>query len=467
MVFTLVDLETTGGSPRYDRIVEIAMLRIENGEITNRYHSLINPECPIPMSVSLIHGIRNEDVENEPSFSDLGEEILSFLGETIFMAHAVQFDYGFLKAEFDRMGLRFELKKICTARLSRKLLPHLKSHSLSNLCKYYSIENKRAHRAMEDAEATAWVLKNLSALPEYDSVLLFFLKKGTREMRLLPQIDEEKLASLPPKTGIYRFYDEKGKIIYVGKAINLKERVKQHLFGQTHTHDKNRFIQSVFSFDFEETGNELFALLLENELIKKHYPRYNSTNKAFNLNVGLFSYEDQQGYLRLCLGEAGKWTEPLAVFSNRSQALSDLLRLSMENGLCLKLNGLLERGISACDYETESGKRCAKCSDQLDSISYNDLVFKLIESNYSGKTFLLKSAGRSENESAFVWVEKGKLKGYGYLPTTKTPLNLPDVKPFLKPYYDTTDSQGILNHFLPRANQVGLLDLQFPILEIL
>lgn len=455
MRITIVDIETTGGSPRYDRIVEIGMVQLENGIVIRQFQKLINPERNIPENVIFIHGITNETVAKAPTFNEIAGDIAEFLADSIFVAHAVQFDYGFIKAEMERAGYSFHMKRLCTARLGRKLLPQLKSHSLANLCRFFQIENKRAHRALEDAEATAALWLNYSELPEFEAVVSFFLKKGAKEMRMLPQVNPTDLQNFPAATGIYRFYDDKGKIIYVGKAQNLKDRVSQHLFGQTHTQGKNKFIQSVCHLDFEETGSELMALLLENELIKQHFPRYNSSNKSFQLCRGIFSFIGQDGFQRLQIGPAGKWTGPLGIFPTQAEAFGQLLEWTMEFGLCLKLNGLLENEINACHYETLSGTRCLYCDGKVVPEKYNEAVGRLIQKYLSDKTLLFKTKGRKEAESGWILMERGKIRGYGFGPEIIPENSLEVVKPFLNSYYDTTDAQSILRQFIKKARWVS------------
>lgn len=466
MKITIVDIETTGGSPRYDRVVEIGMVQIENGIEVRRYQQLINPKRNIPENVVLIHGINQEMVVDAPSFAQVADQIDAFLTDSIFVAHAVQFDYGFIKAEMERAGFSFHMKRLCTARLGRKLLPKLKSYSLASLCRFFNIENKRAHRALEDAEATAALWKHYGQLPEFDATVSFFLTKGSKEMRLLPQVNQTDLQNFPAATGIYRFYDDKGKIIYVGKAQNLKDRVSQHLFGQTHTHGKNKFIQSVCHLDYEVTGSEVMALLLENELIKHHFPRYNSSNKSFQLCRGIFSFTGQDGFLRLQIGPAGKWTGPLGIFPTQAEAFGQLLEWTMEFGLCLKLNGLREKQNTACQYETLTGTRCLHCEGKVTQEKYNEVVNQLIQKYLSDKTLLFKTKGREEAESGWIWLERGKIRGYGFGPAAFPENSLDMVKPFLNSYYDTTDAQSILRQFIKKARWVNTWPDETELFEI-
>ncbi len=119
--FTIVDVETTGGSPFFNRVIEIGLLRVEKGEVVEEYQTLLNPGMPIPEFISKMTGITEEAVAVAPTFEDLADEILSKFDDAIFVAHNSQFDYGFLREEFRRLGYGFILPQLCTVRLSRTL----------------------------------------------------------------------------------------------------------------------------------------------------------------------------------------------------------------------------------------------------------------------------------------------------------------------------------------------------------
>jgi len=466
MKFAIVDLETTGGSPLYDRVVEIGIVLFEDGIETGRFQSLINPGIPIPFQVSLIHGINNEMVANQPSFEDLAEAILELTLDRIFVAHNVNFDFNFLKEEFKRIGQTFDRRKICSVRLAKKLLPELKSHSLKNLCRFYSIVNEKAHRALEDAVATTEILSRLLRKDNAEVVIKQLLN-GKAGINLLPaHISYGRLETLPEVPGVYLFHDAKGKVLYVGKAINLRDRVKQHFSGHTHTKMKKSFLDSIHDLSFEIAGHELMALLMENELIKKHYPRYNSTNKDFRLNYGIFRFEDQKGFCRLVVGQTGKWSQPEIVFRTQEEATLVLLKTSMKFGLCLKLNQILNVESSKCTYENEKGIGCRICADKSDADMYNSYVDSAIEEAFTGKSIVLKTKGRTPRESGIVWIEKGKIRGTGFAPEDEDISDFTILKSYLKSYYDTQDAQSILRSYLDKARLIGKFPEGIPVLEV-
>jgi len=454
MKLAVVDVETSGGQASVDRVVEIGLVLMDDGRIVNRFQSLIHPEVYISAALTAIHGISNEMVKDAPRFAEIAPQLMEMLEGRIFVAHNVHFDYGFIEAEFSRAGYEFRARKLCTVRLSRRLLG-LRSHSLAALCLHFSIVNQQAHRALEDAAATAEVLLRLLPMPGCSELIAGMIKGRAGTFKGPGNLPEEKLREVPEKTGVYLFYDASGKVIYVGKANNLRERVHQHFGAQTHTKEKRQFLESVYDLRFEICGHELMALLMENDLIKKHYPRFNRLNKDFRLNHGIYTFEDQRGYKRLILGQSGKWSRPLQVFRSRAEAVQALLKLSMEHGLCLHLNGLTSAASPECSYETPEGKQCIFCKG-MGPEQYNAAVEKVCQRHFSEGRLLLQMQGREEDECAVVLLESGRITGYGFVQREemKKPL-LPKIREKLQPYYDTQDAQAILQPWLPESFHFG------------
>lgn len=150
--FTIVDVETTGGSPFFNRVIEIGLLRVEKGEVVERYQTLVNPGMPIPEFITKMTGISDDAVVAAPTFETLADEILSKFEDSIFVAHNSQFDYGFLKEEFRRLGYGFNLPQLCTVRLSRSLYKEHKHHNLTAIIERYNFECENRHRAFDDAK---------------------------------------------------------------------------------------------------------------------------------------------------------------------------------------------------------------------------------------------------------------------------------------------------------------------------
>jgi DNA polymerase III subunit epsilon len=175
-MFAIIDIETCGGKFQYPhgRIIEISILVHDGLQVTDKFTSLINPGCYITPIYTSITGITNEMVKNAPQFQQVAKRILEITEGRIFVAHNVSFDYNFVKSEFSSMGYNFEREKLCTVKLSRKLIPGHASYSLGKLCAALKIPIIGRHRAEGDAVATAQLfdllLRAKSAHPQYKSM---------------------------------------------------------------------------------------------------------------------------------------------------------------------------------------------------------------------------------------------------------------------------------------------------------
>jgi len=153
-LYAIIDIETTGGDSRRDKITEIAIILHDGQKVIDRFCSLVNPERPIPPMISRMTGITDLMVRNAPKFYQIAKEIVDLTQEKIFVAHNASFDYYFIKNEFAQLGYDYNRERLCTVNLSRKLIPGLPSYGLGNLCRTLRIQNQARHRALDDALAT-------------------------------------------------------------------------------------------------------------------------------------------------------------------------------------------------------------------------------------------------------------------------------------------------------------------------
>lgn len=298
--FVVCDIETTGLSPVVNRITEIALIKVHNGEIIEKYSTLINPGQHIPREITYLTGITNEDVIDKPAFNDVAKKIKSFFtsaGETenvIFTGHNVSFDYKFLFHSFHRAGMEFNFKTLCTCKLARRLLKRLKSKSLKNVAGHFDIKFDKLHRAYDDALITAKVLDrfieiltNDYEMDSTEDILTFQNSKIYNKENQSPVLKKLKLSnkSFPTLPGVYFMKARSGEIIYIGKAKNLRERLSSYFRYNSEMPDKvKRMIRNIHSIEFEVTHSELSALILESKLIKQNKPRFNSAIKRFRFH---------------------------------------------------------------------------------------------------------------------------------------------------------------------------------------
>jgi DNA polymerase-3 subunit epsilon len=433
--YAIVDIETTGGHAAGSGITEVAILIHDGKSIIDRYETLINPQRPIPYFIQVLTGINNEMVEEHPPFYEVAKKIYSLLDGRVFVAHNVNFDYSFLKHHLELAGYNFAATKLCTVRMSRKIKPGLKSYSLGRLCDALNIPMQNRHRAMGDAEATAILFSKLLDWDE-EGHRVGMLKKTSKEQQLPSNLPKEMMDSLPSSPGVYYFMDKAGKVIYVGKAINIKKRVASHFVGHNPSLQRQSFINTICSIRFERCGTELMALLLEAAEIKRLWPLYNRAMKGFEPKYALFSYEDQNGYMRLAIDKLKKYHHGVHTFQKPSDAAHTL------NKLIVNFN--LDRSLCSFGNHTKVQSNFDRPVPEI----YNSSVFKALEylSNHL-PSFAIVDRGRDEGEKSCIWVEKGVFYAMGYI-DQYTDLNSPeDIKTSLTRYNSNTYMMQLISSY--------------------
>lgn len=173
-MYTIIDIETTGNGIKGNKITEISIFKYDGNQVVDEFTSLVNPQCPIPYFITGLTGIDDQMVQNAPTFPEIADTVQFITEGCIFVAHSVNFDYGVIKEEFRQIGVDFTRKKLCTVRLSRKLIPGLRSYSLGKLCSAVQIPLVDRHRARGDAHATVLLFEKLLKKPESEVVLKSF-----------------------------------------------------------------------------------------------------------------------------------------------------------------------------------------------------------------------------------------------------------------------------------------------------
>jgi len=453
-MYTIIDIETTGGNAQHDKITEIALYVHDGSKVIDEFVTLINPERPIPYYISQLTGITDDMVANSPRFFEVAKRIVELTEGKIFVAHNAPFDYRFIQSEFKQLGYNFDRETICTVRLSRKLIPGKASYSLGNLCKDLGIRINDRHRAAGDALATVKLFDLLLSVNKHnDSDALSAVpdKKG-----LHPNLNLSAISKLPEETGVYYLYDDRGELIYVGKSLNIRQRVQQHL-GSVKTVRAGEMRSRVADVSYEITGSELIALLMETEEIKKSKPIFNRLGRRIGNQIGLYNYEDENGYL--CL-KAKRMSSadgiPLTTFSTAEESRDFIDRLIDEYNLCQTLCGLYTSGLACFHYEI---KKCfGACVDEESAESYNVRVQRAINSiGLASKSFLLFDKGRTDSEKSVVKVINGKLIGYGFFDPNSIDGNLWLIDDIITHCSDNRDAHQIIKSFLTKAKPSNVI----------
>ncbi|WP_194768695.1 exonuclease domain-containing protein [Tamlana sp. I1] len=446
MIYTVIDVETTGPS---NKITEISIFRYEDAILIDEFTSLVNPEVLIPDFITDLTGIDDVMVSKAPKFSEISENILTITKNAVFIAHNVSFDYNVIRNEFKAIGVAFNRKKLCTVKLSRKLLPGHKSYSLGKICTDLDIPINGRHRAKGDVEATVILFKKLLKKPDAQNVIQLFLKKDSKEKKLPKNLKSETYNQLPNAVGVYYFKDKKGTIIFVGKATDIKKRVLSHFNSKA---EKEVILsQETADVDFELSGSETIASLMEDAAIKNHIPKYNQVIKRVPKAYGIFNYQDRNGILHLAFNTLKAAPSPFQILHSIKDCQQYLEKLCKQFNLCPKYCHLQEGTPDCSTHPVQSCKGICKNSESV--ALYNIRVKQAMEySKNSAKNLVLKQQGRHENEKAFIMIKDSMYCGYGFVDIEEQVMTSEDLEPFLIPQNDNVDVQRILQNELLKIN---------------
>ena len=453
-MFAVVDIETTGGSARLERITEIAIYIHDGEQIVDEYSTLVNPERNIPYFITSMTGITNEMVEDAPKFFEVARKIVEMTEGHIFVAHNARFDYSFIRQEFSMLGYSFKRPMLDTVALSRRLLPGHRSYSLGNLCTDLGIEIRGRHRAAGDALATVKLLEML--LEKDNSLLTGSLIRNRKAAKLHPALDLSKLKDIPEEPGIYYFHDEKGELIYVGKSRNLSQRISSHLSNNTSAREMEMRSMTA-DISWETTGSELIALLMESSEIKKNKPRFNRAQRRTGFRWGIYSHTDEKGYIRFSYRNVNDDEVPLCLFTSRDRARGKLEQIIDQYSLCQKLCGLYETD-GAC-FHHQVGLCRGACSGEEDPRSYNErALLALDEFIFRERNFFIIDRGRNAEERAVVKLVNGKYAGWGFFSINDVGFGLTAVHDCIRPETDNRDIQIIIKGYLKNHRVERIID---------
>ena len=345
-----VDIETTGGNASRDRITEVAILTMRDGQLVSEWSTLINPLAYIPEHIQRLTGINDEMVRDQPPFQEICIDLYERLSNSIFVAHNARFDYGFLKNEFKRCSKIFRAQVLCTVKLSRNLFPEFKRHNLDSIMQRHGLQCSARHRAMGDARVLFDFMQTLYATlqpEEVDSVIQKLLKRPS----LPAELSEEDIDALPDSPGVYLFYDKCGAPLYIGKSVNVRDRVLSHFSSDHRTSKEMKISQNLSAIDHIETAGELGALLEEARLIKKLLPIYNHRLRRYDsLSTIEWDSDDEESIPKIITADT---LQPKAIanhfglFKTKKLAKDRLRKIAKEHKLCEKKIGL-ESGKGAC-----------------------------------------------------------------------------------------------------------------------
>lgn len=369
-----VDLETTGTHAGEDRITEVGIVRVDEDAAggpprVHEWSSLVDPEVPIPPVIQALTGITDAMVRGAPTFPAVAREIEERIADCVFVAHNARFDHGFLKHAFARAGRPFSARPLCTVRLSRRLFPEAHGHGLDAIVARHQLAVTDRHRALGDARAL-WSFVEVLYRTLPPEVIESAVKRILKIPSFPPQLPPDILDTLPERPGVYLFYGSNPLPIYVGKSINLRDRIASHFAGDWRTETDLRLSQEIRRIEVEETAGEMGALLREATLVKSLLPAHNRALRR----------KDEAGVLALGAGPprfvAAADIAPDALaghhgpFTSKRAARETLRMLAAEHALCWVRLGLEKRDGGPC-FQRQL-KRCAGACVDVEAPEVHD-----------------------------------------------------------------------------------------------
>ena len=385
VTFCVVDLETTGGSPREAFITEVGAVKYRGGERIGSFQALVNPGVAIPTFVSHLTGIDDRLVASEPAIDAILPAFLEFFRGSVFVAHNARFDFSFLNVALSRLDYEpLAGPPVCTARLARRIVwPDVPNVRLATLSRYFRTRETPNHRALADASATAEVLNGLLDMAGRLGILTLGDLHDAVRARGHPNFGKIAMADdLPAAPGVYAFTGRDGRVLYVGKSNDLRSRVKSYFYG-----DERKRIDDMLA---EVTGvrgihtplGEAEALVLEARLINRHEPKYNRRGKTWRRGAYL-RIDTSEAFPRIkVVGTAkpGGHNVYLGPFGNSSQArlAKEALEEVVPLRRCTTSMGARTR-FAACAL-ADMGRCPAPCDGRIDPERYAELVGTLVSS---------------------------------------------------------------------------------------
>jgi len=285
--FVVVDLETTGGRPAPGAIIEIGAYRMRGRRILDSFQSLIRPRMRIPRFVIGLTSITNEMVADAPPIEDVLPAFRDFLGHAVMVAHNAQFDRSFLDFEFRRLfGIGLLNPVLCTVRMARRFLPSVKRRRLDLLADHFGLSTAGRHRGLGDARMAAELLSIFLEMAAGMGInrldrLLDHHYRGMTGRRIERHVPPEAIAAMPRTPGVYLMRNERGDLLYIGKAARLKDRVASYFVGGASLNAKTaELVSHAWSVETRPAHSALEAALVEARLIRELKPPYNRMLKS-------------------------------------------------------------------------------------------------------------------------------------------------------------------------------------------
>jgi DNA polymerase III subunit epsilon len=373
-----VDLETTGMRAADDRITEIGIVRVDADAAggpprVSEWSSLVDPGVPIPAVIQALTGITDAMVRGAPGFSEIASTVDARLEGCVFIAHNARFDHGFLKHAFARLERPFSARALCTVKLSRRLFPDVQGHGLDAIVARHALDVSERHRALGDARAIWGFVQALyRELPE--EAIALAVKRILRVPSLPPQLPVDAIETLPEAPGVYLFYGANPLPLYIGKSINLRDRVAAHFCSDWRHETDLRLSQEIRRIEYEVTAGELGALLREAMLVKRLLPAHNrALRRKEDAGVLALDGDGPPRFVPAASIDAAELPGHFGPFGSKRSAREALRALAAEHGLCWTRLGLERRNGGPC-FQRQLQRCAGACVGAENGIAHDARV---------------------------------------------------------------------------------------------
>jgi DNA polymerase III subunit epsilon len=424
MLYAVTDIETTGSNAEGNEIIEIGIVISDGISIIEKYETLINPQRPIDFYVQKLTGIKPAMLVSQPLWADVAEKVFNLLDGKIFVAHNVMFDYSFLQYHLKKQGYQWLAPKLDTIKLTRQYFKGIHKYGLSTLIDHFNIEVPSRHRAFGDAVACHYLLQRAIEKGGQEAIQLQ-ATKHFKHHNLSPYIDSVTFEMLPEKPGVYYFLNDRRKIIYVGKAKDIKKRILSHFYSDVNKEKKQLLLKKVHYLDYKVCLNELHANLYESSEIKLLWPKWNKAQKFGESNYGLYLIPTIGGLQRIVIEKIKKTLIPIITHPNKRVLESWLHQAAALSEACFCLTG------------SGKEKKCdkTKCSFAITEMDFEEKdlrIQKVIKMVHNQPSFIIYHFKKNVGH-LYIYVKKGSLVGWTFGDKYMNPVNINQIVNHVEP----------------------------------
>ena len=457
--FTILDINFIGGLNQQN-VVELALARHNGEQITQTWHSYINPQKEITdFDLATVH-LTEAQLANAPSFAELAPQIEQFIQGTVLTGLAIRQFYAILRHEFKRLSMRFQYKNLDLQTLLNKQTDFLTPNpNLAQICQHLNLPYHQNMNPQARVVLMARLFEDLYITPN-KPIKKQQVHSDALNTKFPVNLPRKTAEELPNQTGIYYFLDQKGRIIYLGKSKNIKTRVYTHFNSDLDSLKRLQLKARIYSIQYQLTGSELIALLLESDEIKRYMPAFNMAQRRKKYRYGLFYRKNTEGYLIFYIAHLLPDSEPLQQFSTRWSALAFVANLAAQYQLNLELCGIakVEEWMTPHFFPEDFIP-----PEKPNTADHNEKIRQIISwYSYPYPNLLIIDHGRTPDEVSVVMIERNKYTGFTFLPLEKIrPIIqqqilptfqrltiLPKIRQQIKTYRDNPDIRRIIRTWL-------------------